>query len=206
MMMGTDTQTRILEKGAQLIRRNGFNNTGLNEILKAADVPKGSFYYYFDSKEDFGLKLIEYLHRHISKSFYGYLSKGSDTPPLDRLRTFFEYFRESFTNEEEKCGCPIGNITQELAAVNPKFREKLHNVCSDILEPVRMCLDEALQTGDLRHDTDTGKLAEFIINSWQGALIYLKVADCGRPLEIFEEYVFDELLTCLRVSSVKGKE
>lgn len=205
MMMGEETSTRILEKGAQLIRRNGFNNTGLNEILKAANVPKGSFYYYFDSKEHFGLKLIEYLHNHISKSFYGYLSEDSGTPPLERLRTFFEYFRGSFTSEDEKCGCPIGNITQELAAVNPKFREKLHDVFADIIEPVRMCLDRAVQAGDLRHDTDSGKLAEFIINSWQGALIYLKVADCGRPLELFEEYIFDELLTCLRDSSVRGK-
>jgi TetR/AcrR family transcriptional repressor of nem operon len=194
--MGQATAQKILEKGARLIWEKGFNNTGLNEILAAAEVPKGSFYYYFDSKEDFGLKLIEYLHGGIASEFYGYLAEESDTPPLQRLRSFFEYFRAAFMSRDRKCGCPIGNMSQEMAATNPRFREKLFAVFHDIQNPVRICLDRAVEAGELPGDADTEDLAEFIINSWQGALVYLKVADSERPLLLFEKYVFDHLLPC----------
>ncbi len=192
--MSQEVAQRILEKGSRLVRENGFNNTGLNDILKAADIPKGSFYYYFKSKEDFGLKMIEYLHSGISRAFYGYLAEESDTPPLELLRSFFAEFRESFMSDDHKCGCPIGNISQEMAATNPLFREKLSAVFSDIMKPVSLCLDRAVESGDLSPSIDTVEIAEFIINSWQGALIYLKVADCDRPLVIFEKYIFDRLL------------
>ncbi len=192
--MGQDTALKILEKGARLVWENGFNNTGISEILQAAEIPKGSFYYYFESKEDFGLKLIEYLHNGVSRAFSGYLSEETDTPPLERLRSIFEYFRKAFMSDEQKCGCPIGNISQEMAATNPRFREKLHAVFRDLMSSVSLCLDRAIETGDLSPETDTVELAEFIINSWQGALIYLKVADCEKPLVLFEKYLFDKLL------------
>ena len=193
-MMSQEVALKILEIGAQLVRENGFNNTGLNDILKAAKIPKGSFYYYFKSKEDFGLKMIEHLHSGISKAFYGYLAEESDTPPLELLRSFFEGFRKRFMSDEQKCGCPIGNISQEMAATNPRFREKLNAVFSDIMKPVELCLDRAVELGDLDPSIDTAGMAEFIINSWQGALIYLKVSDCERPLVLFEKYVFEKLL------------
>jgi len=55
--MLANTRKRIIETGAAIIHRKGFNHTGIQEILNAAKVPKGSFYNYFKSKEDFGLQI-----------------------------------------------------------------------------------------------------------------------------------------------------
>ncbi len=192
--MTIDTERHILEKGAELIRRNGFNKTGLSMILKAAGVPRGSFYYYFKNKEDFGLRLIEYLHNSIKPVFYGFLTGECDNPPLERLREFFAYFRQIFTDEEIKSGCPIGNISQEMAATNPRFREKLADVFDDITNPVIVCLQHAVEQGSLAGDEDVVSLAKFIVNSWQGALIALKITENAEPLLIFEIFIFDELL------------
>ncbi|MCK5115359.1 MAG: TetR family transcriptional regulator C-terminal domain-containing protein [Candidatus Aegiribacteria sp.] len=192
--MTIDTERYILEKGAELIRRNGFNNTGLSMILKAAGVPRGSFYYYFKNKVDFGLRLIEYLHDSIKPVLYGFLTGECDTPPLERLREFFAYFRRIFTNEEIMSGCPIGNISQEMAASNPRFREKLADVFDNITNPVVICLKHAVEKGELSGEEDVLSLAKFIVNSWQGALIALKVSGTAEPLMIFERFVFDELL------------
>ena len=60
-MNAETTKQRIIKKGAELVYSNGFNNTGIQEVLHAADVPKGSFYFYFKSKEEFGLSLIDYF-------------------------------------------------------------------------------------------------------------------------------------------------
>ncbi len=57
------TKEKILMTGADLVQHKGFKNTSIQDILKAAAIPKGSFYYYFDSKEDFGLQLIDYPTR-----------------------------------------------------------------------------------------------------------------------------------------------
>jgi len=192
--MTINTERHILEKGAELIRRNGFNNTGLSMILKVAGVPKGSFYYYFKNKEDFGLRLIEYLHNSIKPMFYGFLTGECDNPPLERLREFFAYFRRIFTDEEIKSGCPIGNISQEMAALNPRFRAKLADVFDDITNPVVICLKHAVEQGYLIPQEDVLSLAKFIVNSWQGALIALKITESAEPLLIFEKFVFDELL------------
>ena len=61
--MKTETIDTILEIGTDLILKNGYNNVGLNKILQAANIPKGSFYYYFNSKEDFGVQVIEYYSK-----------------------------------------------------------------------------------------------------------------------------------------------
>ena len=90
--------------------------------------------------------MIEHLHSGISRSF-------------------FAEFRESFMSDDHKCGCPIGNISQEMAATNPRFREKLSAVFSDIMKPVSLCLDRAVELGDLSPSIDTVEIAEFIINS-----------------------------------------
>lgn len=193
--MPGSTRAHILETGAGLVRRGGFNNTGLNTILKAADVPKGSFYHYFDSKEDFGLELIEYMRKGLSRQFSSYLVDDETTPPLHRLKGFFEYFRRTFSGESVKSGCPIGNLSQELAASYPEFREKLAEVFGDIYEPVRICLDMAVKDGSLRQCDDTHDLARFIVNSWQGAVLALKVVNTEEPLVLFERYVIDQLFT-----------
>jgi len=192
--MTIHTERHILEKGAELIRRNGFNNTGLSTILKVAGVPKGSFYYYFKNKEDFGLRLIEYLHDSIKPVFYGFLTGECESPPLERLREFFAYFRRIFTNEKVMSGCPIGNISQEMAASNPRFREKLADVFTDITNPVVICLQHAQEQGSLTQEEDVVSLAKFIVNSWQGALIALKITGTAESLIIFEKFVFDVLL------------
>ncbi len=192
--MPAATERLILEKGAELVRRNGFNNTGLSMILDAAGVPKGSFYYYFRSKEDFGLALIDYLHESLKPVFYGFLTGECDSPPLERLEEFFAYFRGIFANQEIKSGCPIGNISQEMAASNPKFREKLADVFNDITTPVATCLRHAVEQGFMVENEDIDELAKFIVNSWQGALIALKVMGTAEPLIIFERFVFGELL------------
>jgi TetR/AcrR family transcriptional repressor of nem operon len=81
-----------------------------------------------------------------------------------------------------------------MAATSPAFRERLRATFEDIAAPVRICLDRAVEEGELARESDTGELAEFIVSSWQGALLSLKVADSGRPLELFEKFIFDHLL------------
>lgn len=54
-----DTREHLLATGEQLCLQRGFTGMGLSELLKTAEVPKGSFYHYFRSKEAFGVAMLE---------------------------------------------------------------------------------------------------------------------------------------------------
>jgi TetR/AcrR family transcriptional repressor of nem operon len=97
------TKEKILMVGAEIIHRKGFNNTGIQEILKAAGVPKGSFYFYFKSKEDFGLHLIDFFGNFLFSICEKYLNDSSGSP-IERLRLFFDEFLTYFEKNEFKGG------------------------------------------------------------------------------------------------------
>ncbi len=97
------TKKKILRAGAEIIHQKGFNNTGIQEILKSAGVPKGSFYFYFESKEDFGLHLIDFFSDFFFLRCDEYL-KDASMPPIQRLRAFFHEFLVYFEENEFKGG------------------------------------------------------------------------------------------------------
>ena len=126
--MARDTSKKtILREGARLIHAKGFNKTGLQEILNAAQIPKGSFYFYFKSKDDFGLELVDYYWKFIEAMGEKYLSDSS-IPPMERLSGFMDAYQEMFENMEMRCGCPIGNLMQEMSDLSEPFREKVGDI------------------------------------------------------------------------------
>ena len=101
--MKTDTKAKILKEGARSVYQKGYNATGLQEVLTAAGVPKGSFYFYFTSKEDFGLQLIDYYTARYLNRLDRYLQDRSK-PPLQRLRDYFRDMISSYENNDFKGG------------------------------------------------------------------------------------------------------
>jgi TetR/AcrR family transcriptional repressor of nem operon len=184
----------LLEKGAHIIHHKGFNNTGINEILEAARVPKGSFYFYFKSKEDFGLQVIDFL-------MAGNFMRAADIhlaapgiPYLEKFKNFFDGFLRYFEKNDYIGGCPIGNFALEMADLNENFRLKLKKALADMSKKVALFLNKAKENNELPTDFDTEANAEFILNSWEGALMRLKVEKSSAPMHLFYQMVFENLL------------
>ena len=187
------TKDRLLQEGARIIHQKGFNHTGINEILEASGVPKGSFYFYFKNKEDFGLQLIEY--------FMGYFLHTADThlaiesiPYLDRFRNFFDDFLNYFESQNFTGGCPIGNFSMEMGDLNEKFREKLEESFQKMKAKVLLFLEGAQENNELTSGLDIDETADFILNSWEGALLRLKVTRTNTQMVLFYKIIFDHLL------------
>lgn len=123
-MVIEDAKTLILNKGSEIIHEKGYNNTSINEICSAANIPKGSFYYYFGNKEDFAYELIDYYCGFMSSVQERYLNMDG-LSYIDRLRSYYEEFRNYFENRNCSGGCPIGNLAQELSDCNDSIRKKL---------------------------------------------------------------------------------
>jgi len=189
----SQTKDRILQVGAEIVHRRGFNNTGIQEILRGAEVPKGSFYFYFRSKSDFGLQLIDYYQARLTRLLEKHLAR-EDLPPLERLLDYFRELRGGFESDACKGGCPVGNMAQEMGDLDEAFRLRLVQAFQALREGVRRALEQAADRGALDAQRDTSGLADFILSSWQGAILQMKVDKSTEPLQRFEAIVFGELL------------
>ena len=188
--MKEDTKTRILERGAEIIHLKGFNHTGVQEVLRAAGVPKGSFYNYFKNKEDFGLQVIDYFLELFSKLSRETLGDRS-VPPLERIRNFLCWFIEFFKSKDFAYGCPIGNLAQEMGDLSPAFREKLNQGLDAMVDLYAEVLAEAQESGDLSKSLDVREAAYFLVFSWHGALMHMKAVKGPAPLENHLKSIFD---------------
>ncbi|MCJ7686517.1 MAG: TetR/AcrR family transcriptional regulator [Desulfobacteraceae bacterium] len=191
--MKTDTKQKILDTGAELIHLKGFNHTGLQEILKAAGVPKGSFYNYFSNKEDFGLQVIDH--------FAGYFTiisrpilEDPALSPLQKIKKLLEWFMEFFKSKDYAYGCPIGNLAQEMADLSPAFRDKLRSALDILVDAYSGVLAQAQKEGEISQNLDVREAARFLVSSWHGALMHMKAIKGPEPLENHKRFIFDYVL------------
>ncbi len=192
--MPTTTREHILACGGRIVHHKGFTATGLQEILQAAGVPKGSFYFYFKSKEEFGLALVDHYQNGFAAQVRPILT-DMDKPPLERLANFFLWFRNHFEQEGFIKGCPIGNLVQEMGDVNPAFREKLNHSLEGLARFIARLLQEAGERGELPARLEPEATARYILSAWQGALIRMKAVAGPEPLDTFQHMTFAVLLT-----------
>ena len=191
--MKENTKQRILEIGAEIIHLKGFNHTGIQEILNAAEVPKGSFYNYFKSKEDFGLHVIDYY-----AGFFSLVSaeilEDETLSPLAKIRRLLEWFIDFFKSKDYAYGCPIGNLAQEMGDLNPAFRAKLKEAIDSMIDMYTQLLAEAQREGEISRRLDVRETAQFVVSSWHGALMHMKARKGSAPLENHFRFLFEHVL------------
>jgi len=190
---GRATKTRIAETAAELIHAKGFNYTGIQEILQKAGVPKGSFYFYFSSKEALGLEIID-LHLEFFRDQVGRFLGEKEFPPLIRFRRLFNWFRGYYAEVGFTRGCPIGNLAQEMADINPLFRDRLNRALESLGAAFAEVLREARERKEWSAFVDPNEMARFIVASWQGSLLQMKLSRSAAPLNRMETLLFDHLL------------
>ncbi|PAV24708.1 TetR family transcriptional regulator [Tamilnaduibacter salinus] len=192
-MATNDTRDTIIQTGAELITQNGFSATGINRVLSEAGVPKGSFYHYFKSKDDFGLAVIDAYAQTYDDRLNATLGDTSQ-PPLERLKAYLQAGEEDMCSCDYSRGCLIGNLGQELAAQNEAFRARLDRVFSGWESRFADCIAEAREAGDVPKDVDPETAAAFLLSGWQGALLRAKMARSVEPMRRFESTLFNRVL------------
>lgn len=187
------TSQALLDAGTELILEKGYNHCGLDEILKRAGVRKGSFYHFFASKEEFGLQIVERYAAARFKTLDGFLG-DEKYRPLQRLRHFFEDSCRRHEAMGYRRGCLFGNLGQEMADQSEAFRRSLRDCLTHFRAKIAACLRLAQEMGDLSPEFDPDKLADFCLNSWEGAILRMKVVRSLVPLEEFLNVMFGVVL------------
>lgn len=184
-----DTRAEIIAAGTAMISLHGYNATGIDAVLRQVGVPKGSFYHYFGSKEEFGLAVIEHFAERYSQKLDALL-RDDQVTPLNRIRNYLEGGLARLEQNQCSKGCLIGNLGQELADQNERFRARLDAIFGDWKERFAACLAEAQRTGELRAEVDAGVLAGFVLSGWEGAILRAKVMKSAQPLRDFIATLF----------------
>jgi TetR/AcrR family transcriptional regulator, transcriptional repressor for nem operon len=184
----------IVQTGLDIILSKGFSATGVEAILKQANVPKGSFYNFFSSKEEFGLAIID---RYVADAVEHFSAIFSDEslPPLERVKKGFESRIWRFEDNDCTKGCLLGNLSLEMSDQYERVRERLEQALQGWAKALTTLLLQAQQENAIPKDLDPEMLAENLIASFQGALLRSKVKKSSEPLKNFIYLYFDRFLT-----------
>ena len=191
--MKTETIDNILEIGTELILKNGYNNVGLNKILQAANIPKGSFYYYFKNKEDFGIQVIKHYSEKSLTFLNSYLNDTSRNPK-QRIVHFFEDMQNTYTDKDYREGCLLGNCSLELSDVSFAFSSSVANELNRWQDSFVKCIQEGQDLGYIKTEESAIVLSDFVLTSWEGALLRMKSSKTSNSITNFINYLNKYLL------------
>jgi len=184
----------ILQAGQEIMFLNGYNATGIKEITNKVNIPKGSFYNHFSSKEEFGLEMLQnYCDSGVA--MYQTALIDSDLNSIERLDAFFNKLIKLYKEECNcKLGCIMSNFSVELADTNEKFRTILDTEFNECEAIIVECLKQAQAEGSVSENMDCSLIGSFLLNSWHGAIVRMKSTGTTKPLDDFKSTVFSKLL------------
>jgi TetR/AcrR family transcriptional regulator, transcriptional repressor for nem operon len=195
----------LLRVGVEVFTEKGFHNTTVDELTAAAGVPKGSFTYYFGSKEAYTLAVIEAYGDYFNRKLDRVLQDQS-VLPIDRIQQFVHQASLGMQRFDFRRGCIVGNLGQELGALDDRFRTAVLTTLRGWQHRIRQCLDEAVELGHLRQEADTEMLSKVFWYAWEGAVLSAKLEKSGAPLELVGELFLHHVKAYARPENNIGKE
>src|SRR5215204_1502233 len=165
------TKERILDAAEELMLAKSFHSVGLNEILSAVQVPKGSFYHYFTSKEQFGVELI----RHYVTEATAYkrrllLTEDLDPNPLDRLTAYYNGSVAKMLENQCQPGCLVIKLSAEVANMSDDMRGVLAEGMNEWRGIFEEIIREGQRKGVMRAEIDAAAASALLHDYWLGAM------------------------------------
>lgn len=185
-----DTRSRLIEGGMALFGQRGYNATGIKDITDAAGVPKGSFYNYFASKEDFGVQIIR-SYAELYAGAWSASMASAPAAPLAALRHVYQRFADHHARCEHRSGCLLGNLAAEISESSALCREMLGKVTAAWNRQLADMLRQGQLDGSIRSDLSAEQMAGFFWSGWQGALLRMKIEQSIEPLQMCIDLMFD---------------
>ena len=172
----------------------GYNATSVNDIVKAAGIPKGSFYFYFDSKEDFAIKALREYFAEVYGPFSQKLIESGKSPIL-RIKEFYYGRMETLIKEmSDNRGCFACNLSSEVADHIDGIQEEVAKIHNRVLSELVQVGKEAQDAGELAPELDVEKMFAFLEDAGKGAMVSMKALGNHTPIQNFR-YMLDQLLS-----------
>lgn len=188
-----ETRERLLQAGEELFAEKGYHGAGLKEILERAETPKGSFYNFFSSKEDFAGEVAVRYGLAVSQAFERLFAE-SDEPPLEVLRTAHRLMLARY--EASACAhtCVTARLALEAGETARELQARLQRLGSGWLHRLAGLIASAQARGEARDDVPAEDLAALFWQTWEGALIHMKMTGDATPARRSLDLMIDHVL------------
>jgi len=178
------TKEKALTAGLELFSQKGYSNVGLAEILKTAEIPKGSFYHHFKSKEAFAIQVLERYSNFGLVNFTSVLLEQKELSPKERIKVFYSDRANEFEQKEFVKGCLLGDSCSE-GGVSSEFKAFVDGQLEKWQIVIERCLEEGKENNQIPGKLDTRMMAAVILNGWEGAISRMKSSKTRQPLDDF---------------------
>lgn len=176
-----ENKLHILLVGRRLIAQKGFASVGLSEILSAAEVPKGSFYHYFGSKERYGLELIEHYVAEYLQMLDGILAQPG--PARERLLAYWGHWLETQCCDAVEHKCLVVKLSAEVADMSDAMRLALHHGTQAFIGRLAALIGAGVEDTSLHPALEPASTAQLLYQLWLGASLLSKLSRDRQPLQ-----------------------
>jgi TetR/AcrR family transcriptional regulator, transcriptional repressor for nem operon len=183
-------RSQILDAGLKVMFRQGYIGSGVRDIVAEAQAPQGSFTNHFRSKEIFAREVLD---RYFERTL-GLVAQALDDKSVsarERLRRYLDIITVRLAADGFTRGCLIGDFSLEAIPHSEMLRSRLVEIFAQWRAPFAACIAEAQAAGEIATTFTADDLAEFLLASWEGAILRMKVERSAAPLERFKTIAFD---------------
>ena len=190
----SDAKERLMEAVEELIWKGSYGSTTIDHICEKADVRKGSFYHFFDSKADLALAAIEETWRHKRLELDAIFS--STVPPLERLRKYCQAGYRIQADIKAKCGyvlgCPLFSLATEVSTQERPLQKKIQQILDEQHEYFKSAIRDAHKAG-LIHAPDAGAKAKLLLAYYHGLVAEARIRNSLQILKEAQKGTWDLL-------------
>src|SRR5437667_550202 len=180
---------QILRAGLPVLFRRGYHAASVRDICAAASAPQGSFTNHFRSKEAFAVEVLDQYFDYLKRLVNETLNDETLTP-RQRLKRYLDVITDKLARDRWMLGCLIGDFSLQVSSHSRLLRKRLDSIFREWRKLFASCIAAAQSAGEVDSQFDATELAEFLLASWEGAILRMKVERRPAALERFKTIVF----------------
>jgi TetR/AcrR family transcriptional repressor of nem operon len=180
----------ILDAGLTVMFRSGYHGASVRDICAAAGAPLGSFTNHFRSKEAFAQEVLDRYFANL-KTLVSQALNNKSLTPRQRLKRYLDIISDALEGAKWSRGCLIGDLSLEASLQSKLLRKRLEEIFCEWRTPFAQCIAEAQTGGEIDSKFEPIDLAEFLLASWEGAILRMKVERGPAALDRFKNIVFE---------------
>ena len=180
----------IIAKGSELFRKRGYHNVGINDVLKECQIPKGSFYNFFESKEHFAEKVVERFATSSGVVMQKCLRESPGTS-VEKIRSLYQMLIDFHVQDGLDAGCLVTNFSYEMAGINDRLAEAMNDNFMGWVEIIAETVKAGQDAGEIIDTSSPEELAEYIHSGFNGGFARMKAQKSARFLENWLEMTLE---------------
>ena len=198
-------RNQILRAGLPVLFRSGYHAASVRDICAAAGAPQGSFTNHFRSKEAFAVEVLNRYFDYLKDLVAAALTDETRTP-RQRLKRYLDVITDKLERDRWMIGCLIGDFSLQVSSHSRLLRKRLDSIFREWRTLFASCIAAAQAAGEVDSRFDATELAEFLLASWEGAILRMKVERSPAALERFKTIVFETVFQQPRALAVAARQ